>query len=242
MKNIIRYEIHYGGSLRSGMLNIAKASMIRNKPCIENELITNEQSIVLSLSRLLDVINMTNDALEKPQNAYLKKDYFENMKKKEFDKNHFDNLDELIKGKGKKFDLIKNTLIDPQSQDIENINRCFKDERNDRKVFFLKEKNCVGLKFIDVISNSYGKIYKIPVFMQDDKLKKDNKFTYIDEHVLDKIYKLCVSFKDELLLFENYNSFNPIKEKFDIVKSFFASKIKRDSVKTKLNEDDFNLL
>ena len=56
MKNIIRYEIHYGGSLRSGRLNIAKASMIRNQPCNENELITNEQSIVLSLSKLLEVI------------------------------------------------------------------------------------------------------------------------------------------------------------------------------------------
>ena len=59
-----------------------------------------------------------------------------------------------------------------------------------------------------MIFNSYGNL---------------NEKTYIDEHVLDKIYNLCLPFKDELLLFENYNSFNPIKEKFDIVKSFFAN-------------------
>ena len=225
MKNIIRFKIHYGGNLEYNMAKrgVVNASMIRNKPCIENELITNEQSIVLSLSKLLEVIKMTNNALLSGKNDYLYQDSFKNRKKDDFDKNHFDNLDELIKGEGKKFDLIKNTIIDPQSQDIENINRCFKDERNDRKVFFLKEKNCVGLKFIDVISNSYGKDYK----------------TYIDEHVLDKIYNLCLPFKDQLLLFENYNSFNPDNEKFVIAKLFFDSK---ENTVPKLSKEELDLI
>ena len=231
MKNIIRYEIHYGGSLRSGRLNIAKASMIRNQPCNENELITNEQSIVLSLSKLLEVIMMTNRDLLSGKSDYLFQDNFRNRKKKQFDTNHFDNLDKLIKGGN--FNLYKNTQID-QSQDNENINRCFRDKPKDLEI--LRNSNCVGLKLINVIFNSYGNL---------------NEKTYIDEHVLDKIYNLCLPFKDELLLFENYNSFNPNNEMFDIAKLFFNKKeeqarltkqIVYDSQETTFSRDEFDLI
>lgn len=229
MKNIIRYEIHYGGSLRSGMLNIAKASMRQNKIGTEqlntfnlnkNKFISNEQSIVLSLSKLLKDIMILNEALLSGKNNYLNQDSFKNRKIAQFDKNHFQNLDKLIKGE--KFNLIKNTLID-KSQDINQINKYFSQD----EVSILQTSNCVGLKFIEVIFNSYGKI----------------KLTTIDEYVLDKIYNLCLPFKDQLLLFENYNSFNPNNEMFDIAKSFFDSKEKIVySQDTNLSKDEFDLI
>ena len=230
MKNIIRYEIHYGGSLRSGMLNISKASMRQNKIGTEqlntfnlhkNKFISNEQSIVLSLSKLLKNIMILNEALLSGKNNYLYQDSFKNRKIAQFDKDHFQNLDKLIKGE--KFNLIKNTLID-QSQDINQINKNFSQE----EISILQMSNCVGLKFIEVIYKCYSKL--------DEK-------TYIDEYVLEKIYNLCVPFKDELLLSENYNLYNPNNEMFDIAKLFFDSKEKIVyNETTNLSQDEFDLI
>ena len=231
MKNIIRYEIHYGGSLSSGMRNIAIDSMrsrLNDQKQIEkqNEIlnlnrskyITNEQSIVLILLKLLKYIRTYNTNLAFSKKIKTKREKALEEVKEENTKaqlnKYFKNLDKLIKGE--QFNLIENTILIDQSQDINQIKKYF----SPIEVLNLQESNCVGLSFIEVIFNSCLKI------------KKSN----IDIHVLDNIYNLCVPFKDELLLFENYNSFNPAKEKFDIVKSFFAKR------GTKLNEEEFDLL
>ena len=202
MKNIIRFKIHYGGNLRykTGMRDIVNQSIGQRNELAktfnlnESKFITNEQEIVLILSKLQSRINSVNNRMSNRASIPTKEKYIDEMNE------YFQNLDNLIKGK---FDLIKNTKID-QSQDINQIKINYPDEVN---LVNLTTSNCVGLKFIEVIFNSYNKIQK----------------SYIDEHVLYKIYNLCLPFKDELLLFENYNSFNPIKEKFDIVKSFFTN-------------------
>lgn len=229
MKNIIRYEIYYGGSSPSaykmGLRNVANKSMRQNQIKTEqlkifnlnkSKFITNEQSIVLILSKLLNKIRKDNIILSSADDGDNGNVNYNDVGVDEY----FQNLDKLIKGEH--FNLIKNTLID-KSQDINQINKYFSQD----EVSILQTSNCVGLKFIEVIFNSYGKI----------------KLTTIDEYVLDKIYNLCLPFKDQLLLFENYNSFNPNNEMFDIAKSFFDSKEKIVySQDTNLSKDEFDLI
>ena len=202
MKNIIRFKIHYGGNLqyRMGMRDIVNQSIGQRNELAktfnlnESKFITNEQEIVLILSELQSTIRSVNIRMSNRTSIPTKDKYINEIDQ------YFQKLDNLIKGT---FDLIKNTEIDQRSQNINQIKINYPDEVN---LVNLTTSNCVGLKFIEVIFNSCNKIQK----------------SYIDEHVLYKIYNLCLPFKDELLLFENYNSFNPIKEKFDIVKLFFA--------------------
>lgn len=220
MKNIIRFKIHYGGNLqyRMGMRDIVNQNIGQRNELAktfnlnESKFITNEQEIVLILSKLQSRINSVNNRMSNRASIPTKEKYIDEMNE------YFQNLDNLIKGK---FDLIKNTKID-QSQ-FNQIKINYPDEVN---LVNLTTSNCVGLKFIEVIFNSYHKIEK----------------SYIDVHILNKIYKLCLPFKDQLLLFDNYNSFfYPIKdeEKFVIAKSFFDSK---ENIVPKLSKDDLDLI
>lgn len=228
MRNIIRFKIHYGGSLqyRMGMRDIVNQSMRQRNELSKtfnlnkSKFITNEQEIVLILDKLLKDITRGNEALSSEKYNYLNQESFRNRKKEELNL-HFDNLDKSIKGK--KFNLIKNTLID-QNQNINQINKYFSQE----EISILQMSNCVGLKLLEVIFNSY---------------RNKPSLTYIDEHILEKIYNLCAPFKNELLLFENYNLYNPNNNMFDIVKSFFDSK---ENIvynqNSNLSKDEFDLI